>query len=143
MSHETSAGTSQERCMNLTISGHHLEVTPAIREYLQAKLERIRRHFDHVIDIAVILAVDNLPEKEKRQRAEITLRLRGKDVHVASLAQDLYAAIDLLIDKLDRQVLKYKTRTQDHQHAGFKRMPGESVDADLDLDADSAPTPAR
>ena len=62
---------------------------------------------------------------------------------MASLAQDLYAAIDLLIDKLDRQVLKYKTRTQDHQHAGFKRMPGESVDADLDLDADSAPTPAR
>ena len=49
--------------MNLTISGHHLEVTPAIREYLQAKLERIRRHFDHVIDIAVILAVDNLPKK--------------------------------------------------------------------------------
>jgi putative sigma-54 modulation protein len=138
MSDETSDGTSQERCMNLTISGHHLEVTPAIREYLQSKLERIRRHFDHVIDIAVILAVDNLPEKEKRQRAEITLRLRGKDVHVASLAQDLYAAIDLLIDKLDRQVLKYKTRTQDHQHAGFKRMPGESADTGPDFDADNA-----
>nr|WP_314624581.1 ribosome-associated translation inhibitor RaiA [uncultured Noviherbaspirillum sp.] len=129
--------------MNLTISGHHLEVTPAIREYLQGKLERIRRHFDHVIDIAVILAVDNLPEKEKRQRAEITLRLRGKDVHVASLAQDLYAAIDLLIDKLDRQVLKYKTRTQDHQHVGFKRMAGESADADPDLDADGVSAPAR
>jgi len=127
--------------MNLTISGHHLEITPAIREYLQGKLERIRRHFDHVIDIAVILAVDNLPEKEKRQRAEITLRLRGKDVHVASLAQDLYAAIDLLIDKLDRQVLKYKTRTQAHQHAGFKRLPGESADADTDLEADN-PAPA-
>lgn len=128
--------------MNLTISGHHLEITPAIREYLQGKLERIRRHFDHVIDIAVILAVDNLPEKEKRQRAEITLRLRGKDVHVASLAQDLYAAIDLLIDKLDRQVLKYKTRTQAHQHAGFKRLPGESADVDPDLDADNAAAPA-
>jgi putative sigma-54 modulation protein len=125
---ETSVGISQERCMNLTISGHHLEVTPAIREYLQNKLERIRRHFDHVIDMAVILAVDNLPEKEKRQRAEITLRLRGKDVHVASIAQDLYAAIDTLIDKLDRQVLKYKTRTQDHQHAGIKRMTGDDTD---------------
>ena len=134
--------------MNLTIIGHHLEVTPAIREYLQGKLERIRRHFDHVIDIAVILAVDNLPEKEKRQRAEITLRLRGKDVHVASLAQDLYAAIDLLIDKLDRQVLKYKTRIQDHQHAGIKRMVGDNADTgpdlDTDLDADSAAAaPAR
>jgi len=115
--------------MNLTISGHHLEVTPAIREYLQSKLERIRRHFDHVIDMAVILAVDNLPEKEKRQRAEITLRLRGKDVHVASIAQDLYAAIDTLIDKLDRQVLKYKTKIQDYQHAGIKRMVGEDTDS--------------
>jgi putative sigma-54 modulation protein len=124
----TSVGISQERCMNLTISGHHLEVTPAIREYLQTKLERIRRHFDHVIDMAVILAVDNLPEKEKRQRAEITLRLRGKDVHVASIAQDLYAAIDTLIDKLDRQVLKYKKRTQDHQLAGIKRMGGDDTD---------------
>ncbi|MET0962534.1 MAG: ribosome-associated translation inhibitor RaiA [Noviherbaspirillum sp.] len=122
--------------MNLTISGHHLEVTPAIREYLQGKLERIRRHFDHVIDIVVILAVDNLPEKEKRQRAEITLRLRGKDVHVASIAEDLYAAIDSLIDKLDRQVLKYKTRTQDHQHAAIKRMTGDNAEAGSDLDTD-------
>lgn len=121
--------------MNLTISGHHLEVTPAIREYVQGKLERIKRHFDHVIDIAVILAVDNLPEKERRQRAEITLRLRGKDVHVASIAQDLYAAIDTLIDKLDRQVLKYKTKIQDHQHAGIKRMIEEDSDG-----AAAAPT---
>jgi putative sigma-54 modulation protein len=109
--------------MNLTISGHHLELTPAIREYVQNKLERIRRHFDHVIDIAVILTVDNHPEKEKRQKAEITLRLRGKDVHVESIAQDLYAAIDTLIDKLDRQVLKYKARLQDHQHDAIKHYP--------------------
>ena len=85
--------------MNLTISGHHLELTPAIREYVQNKLERIKRHFDHVIDIAVILTIDNLPEKEKRQKAEINLRVRGKDLHAESIAQDLYAAIDTLIDK--------------------------------------------
>lgn len=109
--------------MNLTISGHHLELTPAIREYVETKLERIKRHFDHVIDVAVILAVEKLPEKEKRQKAEINLRLRGKDIHVESIAEDLYAAIDTLIDKLDRQVLKYKTRIQDHQHEAIKRMP--------------------
>lgn len=109
--------------MNLTISGHHLELTPAIREYVHTKLERIRRHFDHVIDAAVILTVDNLTEKEKRQRAEITLRLRGKDVHVESFAEDLYAAIDTLIDKLDRQVIKYKTKIQDHQHEAIKHLP--------------------
>ncbi|GGI54800.1 ribosome hibernation-promoting factor, HPF/YfiA family [Oxalicibacterium solurbis] len=109
--------------MNLTISGHHLELTPAIREYVQGKLERIKRHFDHVIDIAVILTVDNLPEKEKRQKAEINLRVRGKDLHAESIADNLYAAIDLLIDKLDRQVIKYKTKLQDHQHEGIKRLP--------------------
>lgn len=113
--------------MNLTISGHHLELTPAIREYVQNKLERIRRHFDHVIDIAVILTVDKLPEKEKRQKAEINLRLRGKDVHVESNAHDLYAAIDMLIDKLDRQVIKYKTKIQDHQHAAIKHLPEVAV----------------
>jgi putative sigma-54 modulation protein len=109
--------------MNLTISGHHLELTPAICAYVYSKLERIKRHFDHVIDIAVILTVDKLSEKEKRQRAEINVRLRGKDIHVKSIAQDLYAAIDILIDKLDRQVLKYKTKVQDHQHGGIKRKP--------------------
>lgn len=113
--------------MNLTISGHHLDLTPAIREYVQSKLERIKRHFDHVIDIAVILTVDKLSEKEKRQKAEINLRLRGKDLHVESIAHDLYAAIDALIDKLDRQVLKYKDKIQNHQHEAIKRMPETEV----------------
>jgi len=109
--------------MNLTISGHHLELTPAIREHVHNKLERITRHFDHVIDIAVILSVDKHPEKEKRQKAEINLRLRGKDVHVESIAQDLYTAIDSLIDKLDRQVIKYKTKKQEHHHLAIKHLP--------------------
>ena len=109
--------------MNLTISGHHLELTPAIREYVQGKLERIKRHFDHVIDIAVILTVANLPEKEKRQKAEINLRVRGKDLHAESIATNLYAAIDTLIDKLDRQVIKYKTKTKSRPHAAIKHMP--------------------
>jgi putative sigma-54 modulation protein len=115
--------------MNLTISGHHVELTPAIREYVQNKLERIKRHFDHVIDIAVILTVDKLPEKEKRQRAEINLHVRGKDLHAESIADNLYAAIDTLIDKLDRQVIKYKSKQQDHQHEGIKRMPEEAITA--------------
>ena len=109
--------------MNLTISGHHLELTPAIREYVENKLERIMRHFDHVIDIAVILGVEKPSEKDKRQRAEVNLRLRGNVIHVESFAEDLYAAIDTLIDKLDRQVLKYKAKLQDHQHEAIKRMP--------------------
>ncbi|HCY62101.1 MAG TPA: ribosome-associated translation inhibitor RaiA [Oxalobacteraceae bacterium] len=116
--------------MNLTISGHHLELTPAIRDYVNTKLERIRRHFDNVIDAAVILTVDNLTEKEKRQRAEITLHMRGKDVHVQAIDQDMYAAIDALVDKLDRQVIKYKTMIKDHQHEAIKRLP-EAMTTDL------------
>jgi putative sigma-54 modulation protein len=94
--------------MNLNVSGHHLEVTPAIRTYVHAKLERISRHFDEVIDAHVILTVDKL-----RQRAEVTLHVRGKDLHCESEEADLYAAIDLLVDKLDRQVLRYKDRRYD------------------------------
>jgi len=93
--------------MNLNVSGHRLEVTPAIRGYVQEKLERVTRHFDHVIDAHVILSVDKL-----RQRAEVTLHLRGKDIHCACEEQDLYAAIDLLVDKLDRQVLKHKGKNR-------------------------------
>ena len=113
--------------MNLTISGHHLELTPAIRECVESKLERVLRHFDQVIDVSVILSVDNLTEKEKRQKAEINLHLKGKDLHAESVAQDLYAAIDLLIDKLDRQVIKHKDKLQSHQHEGHKRMPDLSA----------------
>ena len=117
--------------MNLTISGHHLEVTPAIREYVRNKLERITRHFDHVIDTHVFLAIDNLTEKEKRQKAEINLQVSGKILHVASAAQDLYAAIDTLMDRLDRQVLKHKSMLQDHNHVAHKRLPdnGEAAAA--------------
>ena len=91
--------------MNLMISGHHLELTPAIRDYVKAKLDRVLRHFDHVIDIAVILGVEKPAEKDKRQRAEVNVRLRGNVIHVESFAGYLYAAICSLVDKLDRQFL--------------------------------------
>ncbi|HUG79214.1 MAG TPA: ribosome-associated translation inhibitor RaiA [Burkholderiales bacterium] len=91
--------------MNLNLTGHHLEVTPAIRSYVRSKLERVSRHFDHVIDAHVILTVNKLIQK-----AEATLHVRGKDLHCESEQEDLYAAIDLLADKLDRQVLRYKGR---------------------------------
>jgi putative sigma-54 modulation protein len=91
--------------MNINVSGHQLEVTPAIRSYVSTKLGRVTRHFDHVIDAHVTLSVSKL-----RQKAEVTLHVRGKDIHCESEQDDLYAAIDLLADKLDRQVLKYKDR---------------------------------
>ena len=102
--------------MNLNLSGHHLDITPALRTYVQDKLGRVTRHFDHVIDAHVVLSVDKL-----RQKAEVTLHVRGKDIHCASEDADLYAAIDLLIDKLDRQVLKYKGKRFDKPHEPIKR----------------------
>ncbi|HEY9101319.1 ribosome hibernation-promoting factor, HPF/YfiA family [Chitinimonas sp.] len=98
--------------MNLTISGHHLDVTPAIREYVETKLERVTRHFDHVIDMGVMLSVDKL-----RQKVEVNVHLRGKDIHVEATEPDMYAAIDLVADKLDRQVLKHKEKRYGDRHS--------------------------
>lgn len=107
--------------MNLTISGHHLEVTPALREYVVTKLDRVTRHFDQVVDVSVLLTVDNPREKDRRQRAEVTLRVKGRDIFVEQAHEDLYAAIDQLMDKLDRQVVKHKDKVQDHHHVSAKR----------------------
>ena len=103
--------------MNLHLSGHHVEITPAIRDYVVAKLERINRHFDHVIDVDVIMTVQKLD-----QTIEANVHLSGKDIHVHCNHGDMYAAIDQLVDKLDRQVCRHKDRVQDHQHQPAKRL---------------------
>jgi putative sigma-54 modulation protein len=97
--------------MNLTLTGHQLEVTPAIRAYVVGKLERITRHFDHVIDVAVVLSVDKL-----RHKAEANVHVRGKDLHAEAIEPDMYAAIDALADKLDRMVVKHKEKLKVGRH---------------------------
>ena len=114
--------------MNLTISGHHLEVTPALRGYVTSKLERLIRHFDQVVDIKVLLTVEKQKEKEKRQRAECNVRVKGSDLFAQASHFDLYAAIDELMDKLDRQVVRHKTRMQDHQ-ADLRRATMQAAGA--------------
>jgi putative sigma-54 modulation protein len=111
--------------MNLTISGHHLEVTPAIRSHVENKLNRMKRNFDNVIDISVLLTVDNNSHKDKRQRAEINLNMSGKTIHAESTASDLYAAIDLLMDKLDRQIVKHKTKSKEHGSRSVRNMTAD------------------
>jgi len=96
--------------MNIQITGHHVEVTAAIRDYVQAKLERVMRHFDHVIDAQVILSVDKLVQK-----VEATLHLRGHDIFASSEDANMYAAIDSLADKLDRAVIRHKEKQQDRR----------------------------
>jgi ribosome hibernation promoting factor len=104
--------------MNLNLTGNHLDITPAIRDYVIAKLDRITRHFDHVIDVQVVMSVAKL-----RHKVEANLHARGKDIHVEAVELDMYAAIDVLVDKLDRQVVKHKEKLalRRHGHATIKR----------------------
>ena len=106
--------------MNLNLTGNRLEITPAIRDYVVAKLDRLTRHFDHVIDVSVVLSVNKL-----RQKIEANLHIRGKDLHAESIEPDMYAAIDALVDKLDRMVLKAKEKRVADRHDGaeLKRDP--------------------
>jgi putative sigma-54 modulation protein len=108
--------------MNLTISGHHLEVTPALRNYVTEKLDRIARHFDQLVDVKVLLSIENQKQKERRQRAECNIHVKGSDLFAESAHADLYAAVDDLVDKLDRQVVRHKDRIQDHHHQAPKRL---------------------
>jgi putative sigma-54 modulation protein len=75
-----------------------------------------------VVDINVLLSVEKLKEKERRQKAEVTVHVKGKDIFVEQTSEDLYAAIDQLMDKLDRQVCRHKDKVQDHHHASAKRI---------------------
>ena len=108
--------------MNLTISGHHLEVTPALRSYVTDKLDRITRHFDQVVDVKVLLSIENQTEKDGRQKAECNIHVKGNDMFAESAHYDLYAAVDDLVDKLDRQVVRHKDRIRNHHHESPKRL---------------------
>ena len=108
--------------MNLNITGRHVEVTPAIRDYLSSKLDRVFRHFDNVTSVTVTLSVEKL-----KQKVDVTLHVRGKDIFVESEDADLYAAIDAMTDKLDRQVQKYKQKLTDHNHESVKHQAPPEV----------------
>ena len=102
--------------MNLNLSGHHVTITPAIRGHVESKLERITRHFDHVIDVKVILSVEKM-----RQKAEVTVHVSGKEIFVENEDENLYVAIDLMASKLDRSILKHKDKVRAHPHDTLKR----------------------
>lgn len=97
--------------MNLNLTGHHLEITPAIRQHVTDKLAKIKNHFDNVIDVSVILSVEKL-----KQKAEANVHVSGKTIFVECEDENLYVAIDNLIDKLDRQVIKHKEKYAARRH---------------------------
>lgn len=95
--------------MNVNISGHHVQLSDALKSYVASKLERLERHFDHLINANVVLTVEKL-----RHKAEATIHTRGADLHAAATEKDMYAAIDALADKLDRQTHKLKEKMRSH-----------------------------
>lgn len=97
--------------MNLNLTGHHLDITPAIREHVLNKLDKVKRHFDNVIDVNVILSVDKLVQK-----AEANVHVSGKNIFAEASDSNLYVAIDTLVDTLDRQVLKHKEKFEARRH---------------------------
>ena len=102
--------------MQINITGHHIEVTPALRAYVTEKLQRIYRHFDHVISTDVILKVEN-----HHKLVEAKVNMARKSLFAQESGTDMYAAIDGLIDKLDKQVRRHKDRVRGHHASAAKR----------------------
>jgi putative sigma-54 modulation protein len=95
--------------MQLNVSGHHVEITESLRGYVQTRIEKIERHFDLVSDVHCILTVEKL-----RHKAEATVNVNGGTIYADAIEEDMYAAIDGLVDKLDRRVKKHKEKLVDH-----------------------------
>ncbi|MEL7311476.1 MAG: ribosome-associated translation inhibitor RaiA [Pseudomonadota bacterium] len=106
--------------MQLNVTGHHVDVSAALREYVGTKMHRIEKHFDHVSQVHCILTVE-----KQGHKAEATANLRGAQVYAESVEPDMYAAIDRLADKLDRRILKHKEKRQNHHPRGHQK-PGPS-----------------
>ena len=110
--------------MQLNITGHHVDVTESLHDYVVNKLERVERHFDHVTNVHVILSVEKL-----RQKAEATIHISGGNLFAESENENMYAAIDAMTDKLDRQIKKHKEKITDHHRAAGgnikKQAPAE------------------
>ena len=98
--------------MNINLTGHHVDITDSMRDYVSSKFDRLERHFDHVTDVHVVLGVEKV-----RHKAEATMHISGGTLFADSIEEDMYAAIDALVDKLDRQVKKHKEKLTDHHRS--------------------------
>jgi len=96
--------------MQINVSGHHVDVTDSLRSYVETKLDKLERHYDRITNMQVILSVE-----KQRQKAESTIRISGGELFAEAEHEDLYTAIDMLTDKLDRQLIKQKEKMKDHK----------------------------
>lgn len=96
--------------MQVSVTGHHVDVTDSLRNYVEEKIGKLKRHFDNVTDIHVILTVEKL-----QQKAEATVQVSGAKLFAEDTQEDMYAAIDSMVDKLDRQIIKHKEKLNSHR----------------------------
>ncbi|NOQ64112.1 MAG: ribosome-associated translation inhibitor RaiA [Methyloprofundus sp.] len=96
--------------MQVSVTGRHVEVTAAMKQHVEEKIGKLKRHFDNVTDVHVILTVEKL-----EQKAEATVQVSGAKLFADDVQADMYAAIDNMVDKLDRQIIKHKEKTQSHR----------------------------
>jgi putative sigma-54 modulation protein len=102
--------SSRRIVMLVTVTGRNIELTPALKEYLTEKLQRAQKHFDHKLDCTALLSVAKNPSIAKSQKAEITIKVNGNVIRGEEATENMYASIDLVADKIERQLRKYKTR---------------------------------
>ena len=114
--------------MQINVTGHHVNVTEAMRNYVNSKFERLERHFDHVTDTHVILSVEKL-----RQKAEATVHITKHKLYADAVDENMYASIDELVDKLDRQIKKHKEKLTNH-HRGEAGVKNLAIEPDIDQD---------
>ncbi len=108
--------------MQLNITGHHVEVTDSLKNYVTEKLERLEKHFDHVNNVHVILSIE-----KQRQKSEATVNVNGASLFADSTEEDMYAAIDSMVDKLDRQIKKHKEKLKDHHRQEGNQIKHQAV----------------
>ena len=96
--------------MQVSVTGHHVEVTDSLRTHVEEKISKLKRHFDNVTDVHVILTVEKL-----EQKAEATVQISGAKLFADDVQGDMYQAIDNMVDKLDRQIIKHKEKTGSHR----------------------------
>ncbi len=109
--------------MQISVTGHHVELTDALRNYVDSKFERLERHFDHVTNVHVVLSVEKLVQK-----AEATVHISGNDIFAEATHENMYPAIDALIDKLDRQVIRHKEKITQRRSRNPAPMPDMESD---------------
>ena len=109
--------------MQIELTGHHIEITDSLRNYVTEKMEKLERHFDKVSNSHVILSVE-----KNTQKAEATVHMSGHDIFAEAHEPDMYASIDALVDKLDRQVKKHKEKVKNHLHHKHVEAPIEDIE---------------